>query len=129
MILANSSQEQLVLFLKKIPGINSWVSSGVYKNGLWWIKFKIDIDHSLAWRIVQEFGNLLNYISINETLACVFKPVSPPVYLNGGPKEYLAWIIESTDISFTPEVCLNWLETRLPQPVDNLNSWKLDDEA
>ena len=120
--------EPLIAFIRKIPGINPVIGSGVFENGLWWIKFKIDLTHPLAWRLVQEFGNILNSISITEQLASVFKPTSPPVYLNGGPKEYLSWVIESTDISFTPDICLEWLNERLPRPVDDLAQWILEDD-
>jgi hypothetical protein len=112
--------EPLVAFIRIIPGINPVINSGVFENDLWWIKFKIDITHPLAWRIVQDLGNILNYISVAERLASIFKPISPPVYLNGGPREYLSWTIESTAIAFTPNICLEWLEGRLPRPVDDL---------
>lgn len=124
----SSSHESLLAFLKKIPGISPNIDYGVFESGLWWIKFRIDIDHPLAWNVVQELGQILNYISITEPLPCVFKPVSPPVYLNGGPKDFLSWVIESTDISFTPDLCLEWLEGRLPNPVDDLTTWKFEEE-
>ena len=124
----SSSHEALLAFLKKIPGIDPRMGYGTFENGLWWVQFKIDIHHPLAWRIVQEFGNILNYISATEQLASVFKPISPPVYLNGGPKEYLSWVIESTFITFTPDICLEWLEGRLPRPVDDLTQWTLEDD-
>jgi hypothetical protein len=54
-------------------------------------------------------------------------PVSPPPYLNGGV-EFLSWVIESTDPSFTPNKCVEWLEGRLPRPVDDLEQWKMDDD-
>ncbi|SPE35761.1 hypothetical protein SBA3_2300022 [Candidatus Sulfopaludibacter sp. SbA3] len=50
----------------------------------WWVKFAIDISHRLAWNVVQELGHVLNYLSVNERLPTVFKPVSPPPYANGG---------------------------------------------
>ena len=54
-------------------------------------------------------------------------PVSPPPYMNGGV-EFLSWVIESTDPSFAPEKCAEWLEGRLPRPVDDLAQWEMDDE-
>jgi hypothetical protein len=92
------------------------------------VKFAIDIDHPLAWRVVQEFGHVLNYVSVNERLPTVFMPVSPPVYLNGGPCEYLSWVIESKAPDFAPDTCAEWLKGRLPQPVDDLSAWKLEDD-
>jgi hypothetical protein len=31
-------------------------------------------------------------------------------------------------MSFTPDKCVEWLEGRLPRPVDDLEQWKMDDE-
>jgi len=118
----------LLKFLKKVPAIDQRMTSGVYESGLWWANIRIDITHPLAWRVVQEFGHILNWISLKEPLASVFKPVSPPVYLNGGPETYLWWLIESTDISFTPEICAEWLEGRLPRPVDDIAKWKIEED-
>ena len=116
-------------FLGKVPSIKGQVASGFFESGLWWVKFRIDIHHPLAWRVVQEFGHILNYMSIEERLPTAFMPVSPPVYLNGGPEEFLSWVIESKDISFTPDTCKEWLEGRLPQPVEIPESWILEDES
>jgi hypothetical protein len=75
---------------------------------------------------VQEFGHVLNYVSLNERLPTVFMPVSPPPYRNGGPNEFLSWVIECKDLDFMPENCAEWLEGRLPRPVDELDQWELD---
>lgn len=95
-------------FLRRVPTIKGGIGKGA-DEGLWWVKFTIDIDHPLAWRVVQELGHILNYLSVNERLPTVFMPVSPPVYLNGGPNEYLSWVIESTAPDFTPDKCAEWL--------------------
>jgi len=58
----------------------------------------------------------------------VFKPVSPPPYVNGGPREFLSWIIEATDQTFTPTECAEWLKGRFPQLVDDPSAWIVDDE-
>jgi hypothetical protein len=76
---------------------------------------------------VQEFGDVLDYLGINDRLPTVFKPVSPPPCLNGGPDEFLSWVIECSDSSFTPEDATEWLESRLPVPVDNESEWLNDD--
>lgn len=120
--------EVLVTFLKKIPAVDHRIGSGTSQSGLWWVKFGIDIEHPLAWRVVQELGHILNYVSVNEPLPTVFKPVSPPAYLNGGPKKFLSWVIESTSTSFTPALCAEWLEGRMPRPVDDLAQWIIEDE-
>jgi hypothetical protein len=47
--------------------------------------------------------------------------------MNGGV-EFLSWVIESTEPTFTPAQCAEWLESRLPCPVDDLEKWKTDDD-
>ncbi|MCL4641982.1 MAG: hypothetical protein QHC79_17570 [Pseudosphingobacterium sp.] len=111
-------------FVAKIPSIKVF-SAGFYEEGLWWMKFKIDIDHPLAWRVVQELACIVNYLSINERLPTKFYPVSPAPYLNGGPDDFLSWIIENTDKDFTPDLLAKWLEGRLPQPVEAKEEWEL----
>ena len=118
----------LLTFLKQVPAVDTRIGSGTFENGLWWVKFAIDIEHPLAWRVVQEFGHILNFISIEEPIPTVFKPVSPPVYLNGGPKDFLSWVIESSAQAFTPAMCAEWLSGRMPSPVDDLTAWELSEE-
>ena len=77
-------------YLAKIPSINPAMSSGIFENGCWWVKFQIDTHHELAWRVVQELGHTLNYMSLNDRLPTVFMPVSPPPYMNGGPTDFLS---------------------------------------
>lgn len=115
-------------FLSRIPAIEQSMDSGNDADGRWWVKLVIDIDHALAWNVVQELGCVLNYLSLEERLPTVFKPVSPAPYLNGGPREYLSWIIESSDPAFAPDTCREWLEGRLPNPVDDLSAWETDDD-
>lgn len=124
----DSRFDVLLAFLKKVPAVDPRMNAGFHESGLWWAKIKIDIKHPLAWRVVQEFGHILNWISLTEPLASVFKPVSPPVYLNGGPETYLQWLIESTDVAFTPDICAEWLEGRLPRPVGELVRWELEQD-
>ncbi len=113
----------LIDYLNHVPAIQSPISTGSSDDGNWWVKFTIDIDHELGWNVVQELGCVLNYLSVNERLPTVFKPVSPPPYLNGGPKEFLSWVIESTDPKFKPGTCQKWLEERLPKPDDEISEW------
>ena len=96
---------------------------GVHGNDNWWLKFSLNLDHKLAWRHVQELGHVLNYLSLKERLPTVFMPVSPSPSLNGGA-EFLSWVVESTSPTFTPDLCAEWLENRLPQPVDDLMAWE-----
>jgi hypothetical protein len=120
--------EELVAFLRRVPAIRQAIGSGIFDDGRWWVKLKIDIEHDLAWRVVQEFGHVLNYVSLDERLPTVFMPVSPPPYANGGPSEFLSWVIEAKDTKFTPVDCARWLAGRLPDPVDDLAEWNEADE-
>jgi hypothetical protein len=120
--------QPLVEYLSKVPGITAPIGSGSSKDGRWWVKFPIDLDHRLAWRVVQELGHVLNYLSLNEGLPAVFMPVSPPPYMNGGPHDFLSWIIESKSDDFDPRTCAEWLEGRLPRPVEDESAWETDDE-
>jgi hypothetical protein len=121
--------QPLIEYLSKVPGIEGQLGSGFLDDGRWWIKFTIDTLHELAWRVVQELGHVLNYLSLNERLPTVFMPVSPPPYLNGGPREFLSWVIESREKDFQPAACAEWLESRLPRPVNDLEQWGDLDEG
>jgi hypothetical protein len=71
----------------------------------------------------------MNYLSLEERLASSFKPVSPPPYLNGGPEEFLSWVIEAPD-EMKPGTLADMLEDRLPKPVEDEAAWygESDDE-
>jgi hypothetical protein len=118
----------LVEYLQKIPAVSKRgrIGSGSHDAGHWWVKFEIDIGHPLAWHAVQELGFVLNYVSLSERLPTKFYPVSPPPYLNGGPSDFLSWVIENTDPQFLPDMAQQWLEGRLPQPVDDLTQWNTE---
>ena len=116
----------LINYLQDVPAVDVF-GSGVFENGLWWVKFSIDIKHPYAWHVIQEIGHVVNYVSIEERLPTVFYPVSPPPYMNGGPGEFLSWIIETEDADFTPDDMEEWLSGRLPQPVSDLTSWDTGD--
>jgi hypothetical protein len=118
----------LEAYLKRVPGISGAIGKGHSDDGNWWVKFSIDIDHPFAWNLIQEMGCVLNYLSVQERLPTVFMPVSPAPYLNGGPKEYLSWVIESRDPKFKPGTCMKWLEGRLPRPVEDESAWAAGDE-
>lgn len=121
----------LLHFLYDVPAIaltdtpSRGIGSGI-DGGIWWIKFAIDIDHPLAWRVVQEFGHVLNLLSLEEPLPTLFKPVSPPPYMNGGPADYLSWVIECPISKMSPSMVAQWLEGRLPRPVHDLSQWDVD---
>lgn len=114
---------KLTEYLQQIPAVEGAIAQGSGDDGRWWIKFSIDINHQLAWQTVQELGHVLNYLSISERLPTSFHPVSPPPYMNGGPDEFLSWVIECHDPEFKPSTCAKWLEGRLPNPVSDLGQW------
>ncbi len=123
---------KLLRFLARIPAVRTnntpWGGFGSGRSGNgWWVKFSLDIDHHLAWNTVQEIGYILNELSLSERLPTIFKPVSPPPYLNGGPRDYLAWVIECEDIKTKPGTIADWLEGRLPKPVEDVAVWPEDD--
>jgi hypothetical protein len=118
---------ELETFLGSVPAVVSPIGKGSDQHGAWWVKFSLDIDHELAWRVVQEFGHVLNYVSLDERLPTAFKPISPPPYMNGGPREFLSWVIECDDSDFSPAKCAEWLEARFPSPVDDVATWKDED--
>jgi len=120
--------EPLLSFLKQVPAIRTPIGFGYSTEGRWWVKFAIDIRHPLAWRVVQELGHVLNYVSVEERLPTVFKPVSPPPYMNGGPEDFLSWLVDTRDAAFTPADAAEWLEGRLPRPVTDLKQWDLEDD-
>lgn len=115
-------------YLTRVPAIVGPVGKGSNQDRTWWVKFAIDVDHQFSWHVVQEFGHVLNYLSLDERLPTRFVPVSPPPYLNGGPREFLSWVIECEDPDFSPGRCAEWLEGRLPRPVDDLSQWQ-EEEA
>jgi len=116
--------DKLLAYLQRVPSVSGSIGSGKFENGNWWVKFSLDITHPLAWNVVQEFGCVLNHVSLNERLPTVFMPVSPAPYLNGGPTDFLSWVIESKDASFKPGTVADWLEGRLPNPVEDPAQWE-----
>jgi hypothetical protein len=42
--------------------------------------------------------------------------------MNGGPKDFLSWVIEAPN-DMRPGTLADWLEGRLPRPVDDLDAW------
>lgn len=119
--------DRLVEFLARIPPVETDRSPtrGIERgesSGQWWVQFNLDIDHDLAWYAVQELACVLNYLSLEERLPTVFKPISPAPYLNGGPDEFLSWLIECPS-TMSPDTVAQWLEGRLPQPVEDEAAW------
>ena len=122
----------LIAYLRRIPAVevNDTPSGGFgsgLDGGVWWVKLSIDLDHALAWHTVQEMGHVLNYLSVTEPLPTIFKPVSPPPYMNGGPRDFLSWVIECPEQSMSPATVAQWLEGRLPRPVEDEEAWAEQD--
>jgi hypothetical protein len=118
---------QLKHFVLSVPGVRDFIQKGYDENGQWWIQFAVNPEHPLSWRVVQEFAFVINYLSLGERLPAVFFPISSPPYLNGGPDEYLYWIIQSSGSTFSPDMCADWLTKRFPNPIDDEAQWNLDD--
>jgi hypothetical protein len=116
----------LKAFLARVPAIK-WLSTSTDTEPYWWVKLQIDLDDTLAWNVVQELGFVLNYLALEEPLPTVFKPVSPPPYMNGGPKEFLSWVIEAKLPFLDAEYIAKVLEGRLPNPGEDRNNWNMDD--
>ena len=117
----------LIEYLEKVPAIQAPIGRGADEDGFWWVKFRIDVCNPLAWQVVQEIAHVVNYLSVAERLPAIFYPVSPPPYMNGGPDEFLSWVIETKDKDFRPGTLMKWLEGRLPQPVEDLSQWQIDE--
>ena len=125
--MSDLSFDRLHQFFCKVPSIQEALidAYGSDNQHAWWFKFQINIEHPLAWQTIQELGHVLNYISKNERLPTQFLPVSPPPYMNGGPKEFLAWVIQCNHPDFSPDIVCDWLEARLPQPVEDEKQWNI----
>lgn len=123
----NPRFKRLVDFFSKMPSVQAdhILAYAEEANHIWWFKFKINLTHPLAWQTVQELGHVLNYLSTHERLPTKFLPVSPPPYMNGDAHEFLAWVIECNHADFPPDVICDWLEARLPQPIDDESAWKI----
>jgi len=115
--------QALESYLLRIPSVKGPISHDNLDDGNWTVQFSINVTHTLAWHTVQELGCVLNYLSVTERLPTVFFPVSPAPYLNGGPYDFLSWIIESKSPEFAPATCAEWLEGRLPRPVEDVAQW------
>lgn len=118
---------QLTGFLRRVPSVRVLSHSPVTEPQ-WWIKLNIDIASPVAWHVVQSLGYVLNYLSLDEPLPTVFRPVSPPPYLNGGPDDFLSWVIEAQIPFLDAGVIASFLQGRLPQPVEDSAAWLNLDE-
>ncbi len=76
----------LLTYLKRVPAVEGEIDFGGSEEGLWWAKFVIKVEHPLAWRVVQELGYVLNYVSLEEPLPTVlrFPKLKVGLRKNGG---------------------------------------------
>jgi hypothetical protein len=114
--------EQLRVLLVRIPPVHV-ISTSKPTATVWWVKLKIDLDSPIAWNVIQNLAFVLNGISVQERLPTVFKPDSPPPYLNGGPRQYLSWVVEATIPLLNAGVIAGLLEERLPEPLEDEDAW------
>jgi len=80
----------------------------------WWLSLDIDIDAPVVWNVIQELAYVCNGLSLTATVPVVFKPESPPPYLNGGPRDYLSWRIDALTADASPDA-----ERQLDLPNDD----------
>lgn len=127
MLVSDLSFDRLYEYFCKVPSVQKNLIDAYGTDGAqaWWFKFQINVAHPLAWQTVQELGHVLNYISKNERLPTQFLPVSPPPYMNGEAKDFLSWVIQCNHADFPPDVVCDWLEARLPNPVEDESQWKI----
>ena len=114
--------ERLRAVLSRIPGATV-LDSSPPAAPLFWIKFRIDLRSPVVWNVIQELAFVLNDLSVEERLPTLLMPVSPPPYLNGGPEEFLAWVIESRIEFLDPGQIATMLEARLPKPLEKPDGW------
>lgn len=91
------------------------------------MKFSIDVKHEVAWRGRTGARARLELSFFGRKTAYRVHAGFPFAYLNGGPRDYLSWVIESKDKDFAPATCAEWLEGRLPRPVSDLKQWSIED--
>jgi hypothetical protein len=114
----------LVEYLRQVPAVDrDRIHTGADQAG-WWIKFSIDVEHDLAWNVIQQFACNLN---VSDSAPAVFKPVARSPRFYGGPGEYLSWVIECKSPDLTPDLLAKDLEEGMPQPVDDRSKWELND--
>jgi hypothetical protein len=96
----------LLAFLARVPAIKpikADLGPASNDDGAWLVKFQIDIAHPAAWATVMDLGYVANWLSLNDRLPTVFKPVSVPPDMNGDDPAYLLWwLVECWTPEFTP---------------------------
>lgn len=123
----HAAVQSLARLLKKLPGVHRSIGTSEPGDAFWWTKFTIDIKHPLAWHVVQRLGYVLNYYSLEQKFECKFYPASPPPDLNGGPAEFLSWVIEAKLGCVDPLPIVKTLRAALPRTLSDSRAWKMYD--
>lgn len=114
-------ERKLKKLLERIPCVQGSVVGN--NEGGWYIKMSLDLDAKIVWNVIQELSFVLNNLSMTEKLSVVFKPVSPPPYLHGGPDLFLSWVIEPVSRDVDPELIADALVQYLPKPINEEQAW------
>jgi hypothetical protein len=113
----NAGRDQLVDFLRQVPSLRNFRRSAVDFRS-WWVSFEIDLSLPLAWKVIRALALNLNNHSANMWLATVFKPIP-----DKRPDQPTCWRIESTDPLLDPAEVVQWLEMKLPTPLNDVDAW------
>jgi hypothetical protein len=113
---------KLNTLLLSIPCVKS-VDCYDEMEDLWSCHIRMDLTHEIVWHLIQGIAFVINDTSITGKLPATFYPTSPPPYLNGGPYNYLHWIIRSESPEFIPDYCCEWFINRFPNNPEFNESW------
>lgn len=117
-------------FISRVPAA-SFDSGSLNEDGSWRAQIRIDIDHMLAWQVVQEFGFVLNWVSVTEPLPTRFFPRSSPPYLNGAPVNIFTGLLKVFLLISTPIWRQNgWRADYLGRSTTSPNGhWKMSNHS
>ena len=104
------------------------IGSAEFRNTQFSYRMGVAFIGDIAWHVIQNLAFVLNYISLEDRLAVVFKPISPPPYLNGGPADFLSWVIEAQIPHLNSMYIADVLRARLPNPIGDEAAWIEDEQ-
>ncbi|MEM8706317.1 MAG: hypothetical protein AAGE98_07665 [Actinomycetota bacterium] len=108
----------LVDYVGRLPAVRGRVSTSadaISTTG-WWVSFRLDVDDPLAWRSIQEVGHALNGV-VGDGVDVWFGPTSTGPW-QGGPRDFLDWVICSPDGATRPGTVAKRLADAIPEPFD-----------
>lgn len=123
----HAAVRRLAAVVRKLPGVHRSIGTSTPEEAFWWLKFSIDTEHPLAWHVIQRLGYVLNYYSLEYKFHVSFYPASPPPALNGGPREFLSWVIEARLRYVDPRPIHKALRQELPARLSSEAEWRLFD--